>query len=336
MDVKASSGALVVIAAALGMSFGTAASALTLSQAATPAENPPSSYTEDVYVDSRGCIYVRASIGTTVNWVPRLSRDRETVVCGLTPSGTGAATAAPATAATTPVAPVAPVIPVAPAPVAQAPVPLEAAQPAPIDAPVQAAISPATLPAGQAPGIGAETASAVPLAARPPVKPAPSGSGAVSRTMDVTCPTAGASVRVNVGADTVRLRCPEGLSRSTSYLITHGNGTRSRVVARLASASPFDSADRASGLHTAAFGTVHGGTTAAVPGARWVQVGAFGVSGNATRAIAQLKRLGFGTATAQTRSGLTLVMAGPFNDASGLKRALHALRGYYPDAYTRG
>ena len=71
------------------------------------------------------------------------------------------------------------------------------------------------------------------------------------------------------------------------------------------------------------------------PGARWVQVGAFGVSSNAKRAIGTLQGLGYTAATSRTRSGLTLVLAGPFASTAELKRALQILRGIYPDAYTR-
>jgi len=91
---------------------GTAAQAITLAQAAKPAEVPPASYKGDVYVDSRGCVYARATIGTIVNWVPRLSRDRKSVICGLTPTAQVAGLALPR--------PPAPPAPPAMAPVATA------------------------------------------------------------------------------------------------------------------------------------------------------------------------------------------------------------------------
>ncbi|GEM_PF-496279 len=80
----------------LAMSAG---EARTLRGTSGPKEIPPASYKGKQFVDSRGCLFVRAGFGGTVRWVPRVTRKRQ-VICGHKPTPvSGARSAADAASA---------------------------------------------------------------------------------------------------------------------------------------------------------------------------------------------------------------------------------------------
>ena len=82
----------IVLAAVLVFGSGTLVDAQSFQP---PAELPPASFTGAQYVDSKGCIYIRAGVSGAVSWVPRVTRDRRQI-CGFEPSFSGRSAAAPA------------------------------------------------------------------------------------------------------------------------------------------------------------------------------------------------------------------------------------------------
>ena len=78
-----------IIVLTLGLTLAGAgalqAQSRSLRDATVPAEFPPASFKGKQYVDSLGCIFIRAGIDGNVTWVPRVNRNRKQV-CGFKPT----------------------------------------------------------------------------------------------------------------------------------------------------------------------------------------------------------------------------------------------------------
>jgi len=99
MLCKVFSGA--ILATFLGTSI---LSAQSIAQLGGPANLPPASFKGQQFVDSRGCLYLRAGFGNQVNWVPRVNRTHA-AMCGLPPTFGARVAAAEAPQALAPQAP---------------------------------------------------------------------------------------------------------------------------------------------------------------------------------------------------------------------------------------
>ncbi|MEH7828995.1 SPOR domain-containing protein [Gemmobacter denitrificans] len=92
---------LVTAAVFAAVAGTTVAQAQTVSQIGGPAELPPPSFKGQMYVDSRGCVFLKAGLNGRANWVPRVNRDRK-VLCGYPPTLQAMAKPIPVAPATVP------------------------------------------------------------------------------------------------------------------------------------------------------------------------------------------------------------------------------------------
>lgn len=199
---------------------GSAGVAQQLGGTALPAEFPPTSYKGKQYVDSAGCVYIRAGVAGNVTWVPRVTRSRQPI-CGMQPTFAKAAEPKPQ-----------------PAQVAQAPAPKPEPKPAakpepkakPAPKPVAvAAARPAPKPAASAPMQTVASVRTPPRVLNPAPKrvaPAPLPAAAAG----LGCSQFGASGRFMLGDD---VRC----GPQAEYPITYGDTGRNGMGAAAVSPS---------------------------------------------------------------------------------------------------
>ncbi|MFG6593369.1 SPOR domain-containing protein [Sulfitobacter sp. 1A13368] len=210
--------AMAMIVAALGVGGSQTQAQDSRSQ---PAEFPPSSYKGKQYVDSAGCVFIRAGIDGNVSWVPRMSRARQQI-CGFQPTNGVKVAEAKVEAAQTKVDPAPAKRP--PARVAEAPAP-KAKPKAPVARPAPQKVVRRVAPAparSTAPKVVRETAPRpVPVVPSKPVAlaaPAPAG-------FVTACP----------GASPLSQRY---MRRGDGYSVRCGPQAEPIVTGRLAPSSP--------------------------------------------------------------------------------------------------
>lgn len=201
MFVKVFGGAFLALSIGAG-----AALAQSAADVGGPRERPPASFAGQQFVDSRGCVFLRAGLGGTVNWVPRVDANRR-AMCGYPPTFGGSAKPAPTAVAQAPEpAPMAPDAKPAPAPVRTAGEPSpETYMPAPVR------------------GVAPMPAATMPVAPRPMAVSTSAPVAAPRPVMQVERPGSGRKIACTSAAPVAqRLQLTNG---GTVVVCTRGDGT---------------------------------------------------------------------------------------------------------------
>ncbi|AZV77732.1 SPOR domain-containing protein [Parasedimentitalea marina] len=140
---------VIALTVAAGAFVLPAAQAQSQAGAGVPAEFPPTSYRGKQYIDSKGCVFIRAGVDGNVTWVPRVNRARKQL-CGQQPTAVAGTTSAPSQSSPAPV--------IITLPSDQQPAPSAPAQTSP--APAVASTTAPTSPAPTKPQRTATTTSA--------------------------------------------------------------------------------------------------------------------------------------------------------------------------------
>lgn len=340
-----------ISAAALLAALGaTGAVAQTRSGPVIPAEMPPASYSGAQYVDSRGCVFIRAGFNGRVNWVPRYGDDRRPM-CGSAPSMAGNAMAAPVAVATAPVAPapratVSTGIPYSvPPETGRPPLRVAAPQTHVHHASGQRGLdtrwsfydrtgpSPCTnlSPHSQMYMVPSPAAPELPLRCGPQARHTTDSVRELAPRGNVWEPWDGVNPSP-MAPNVYQLPPPYAPRWPDAHLqqpaAPQGYAAPAHRVAQT-------SAPRAT---VSTMGTAAPATTVA-PAGRYVQIGTFGVSANAQNTIARLQQRGLPVATGSVQRGgqaLQVVMAGPFANPSEAQAALGTARALgFGDAFLR-
>jgi hypothetical protein len=324
--------AKVILFACSTILLGTAA---VNAQATAPAELPSADYEGQSYVDSKGCIFLRAGYGGDATWVPRVGKDRKQI-CGQTPSNALSTTAKPAKVAEYTLrkakvrkrsAPAAPHVPVL------------------IGCPVSVPVARryATTDGGSVVICTAKNGSLT--GARSPIYPQGSGVGpALSATsfagVDIPLPKARSAVN-QISASVAPPAGYEAAGPKGRFNPMRGKGTAAGQAAQDGIWTRDVPAEEISAT-VKAVGTAKSvlqATSSATGGKLYVQVGTFGEPTNADGARVRLQGLGLPVANGKfTKQGkaLQVVYSGPFASVSEAQSALLVARsGGFSDAFIR-
>ncbi|QCO57936.1 SPOR domain-containing protein (plasmid) [Pseudorhodobacter turbinis] len=302
-------------------------SAVTAQSLAGPAEMPSASFKGSQYVDSRGCVFLRAGIGGRVTWVPRITRDRK-ALCGPTPASAARELAT------------AKVAPTKPASAKVAP-----ARSKPME-------TVASLPKRPAPQRAVTFRKTAPMARLQNGCPASAPYGVRVDLTDgrrslICSPDAEFDVpaavrRISGPSAPAEIKVPKGyrkawkddrLNPNRAKGTAFGQAQQDRIWTRDVPATLIVKQEPKGKSHSVSGSNApHGAEKARI----FVQVGTFGDAANAKRTATHLHNLGLPVAKSRAAGNLQAVLAGPFGSQSAARNALgKARRSGFGDAFIR-